>query len=66
VTRWTGDDVRYAPKPKVQPLIRQPDIPAGAPLDSDLWPVVWSAPVILLRSRRDAAVTPFEERELTV
>ncbi|PYN74891.1 MAG: phytanoyl-CoA dioxygenase [Candidatus Rokuibacteriota bacterium] len=44
VTRWTGDDVRYAPKPKIQPLIRQPTIAAGAPLDSDLWPVVWSSP----------------------
>jgi ectoine hydroxylase-related dioxygenase (phytanoyl-CoA dioxygenase family) len=44
VTRWTGDDVRYAPKPKIQPLIRQPNISAGAPLDSDLRPVVWSTP----------------------
>src|SRR5712691_13305566 len=44
VTRWTGDDVRYAPKPKIQPLIRQPTIPPGAPLDSELWPVVWSSP----------------------
>ena len=44
VTRWTGDDVRYAPKPKIQPLIRQPTIPPGAPLDSDLWPVVWATP----------------------
>jgi hypothetical protein len=44
VTRWTGDDVRYAPKPKIQPLIRQPTVLPGAPLDSDLWPVVWPSP----------------------
>src|SRR5437867_9477138 len=31
VTRWTGDDVRYAPKPKSQPLIRRPTIAAGSP-----------------------------------
>jgi ectoine hydroxylase-related dioxygenase (phytanoyl-CoA dioxygenase family) len=41
VTRWAGDDVVYDPRPNVQPMLFDPDIPAGAPLDSDLWPVVW-------------------------
>ena len=41
VTRWAGDDVVYYPRPGIQPMLRDPDIPSGGPLDSDLWPVVW-------------------------
>ena len=41
---YRNDDVRYAPKPKIQPLIRRPTIAAGSPLDSGLWPVVWFSP----------------------
>ncbi len=41
VTRWAGDDVVYYPRPGIQPMLRDPDIPPGGPLDSDLWPVVW-------------------------
>ena len=46
VTRWAGDDVVYAPEGEVMPILRDPGLEPGAPLDSDLWPVVW---------RRDAA-----------
>jgi len=42
VTRWAGDDAVYAPQPKIQPMAWTPDITPGGPLDSDLWPVVWS------------------------
>jgi len=40
-TRWTGDDARFAPRPKAPPIIRDPGIAAGAPMDCDLFPVVW-------------------------
>jgi ectoine hydroxylase-related dioxygenase (phytanoyl-CoA dioxygenase family) len=43
VTRWAGDDVVYAPRPNIMPILRDPEIPAGGPLDCDLWPVVWRA-----------------------
>ncbi len=42
VTRWAGDDAVYTPQPKIQPMAWTPDIKAGGPLDSDLWPVVWA------------------------
>lgn len=41
VTRWAGDDAVYYPRPNIQKIPRDPGIPAGAPLDCDLWPVVW-------------------------
>ena len=44
VTRWAGDDVVYYPRPGIQPMLRDPDIASGGPLDSDLWPVVWENP----------------------
>lgn len=43
VTRWTGDEARFHPHDGVQHMPPFPDIPAGGPLDSDLWPVVWRA-----------------------
>jgi len=43
VTRWTGDDVVYAPEGNVMPVLRDPGIAPGASLDCDLWPVVWRA-----------------------
>lgn len=43
VQRWAGDDVVYDPRPNLQRMLRDPGIPAGAPLDSDLFPVVWRA-----------------------
>ncbi len=43
VQRWAGEDVTYNPRPNLQRMLRDPGIPAGAPLDSDLWPVVWRA-----------------------
>lgn len=42
VTRWAGDDAVYYPRPNIQPMLWDPDIPAGGPLDCDLWPRVWS------------------------
>ena len=41
VTRWAGDDAVFHPHDGVQHMPPLPDIPAGGPLDSELWPVVW-------------------------
>lgn len=41
VTRWAGDDVVYDPRPKIQQMLWEPGMAAGAALDSDLWPRVW-------------------------
>ena len=41
-TRFCGDDVTYRPEGSVQPLIREPAIRSGAPLECDLFPRVWS------------------------
>lgn len=41
-TRFCGDDVTYRPEGSVQPLIREPEIASGAPLECDLFPRVWS------------------------
>lgn len=43
VTRWAGDDVVHHPRPGIQPMYEEPEVPAGAALDSPLWPVVWRA-----------------------
>lgn len=43
VQRWAGDDVTYNPRPNLQRMLRDPEISSGAPLDSDLFPVVWRA-----------------------
>lgn len=40
ITRWTGDDARYHPRPNIQPMLRDPGIAAGGPLDRSLFPVV--------------------------
>jgi len=44
VTRWAGDDAVYFPRPDIQPMMWDPDIEPGGPLDSDLWPQVWPRP----------------------
>jgi len=44
VTRWAGDDAIYFPRPGIQEMPPAPDIPAGGPIDSDLWPQVWPRP----------------------
>lgn len=41
VTRWAGDNVVYDPRPGIQPMLWDPDLAAGAPLDCELWPQVW-------------------------
>lgn len=41
IQRWTGHDVTYNPRPNLQKMLRDPMIPPGAPLDSDLFPLVW-------------------------
>jgi ectoine hydroxylase-related dioxygenase (phytanoyl-CoA dioxygenase family) len=41
LTRWAGDNVTYQPRPNIQPMLWDPDVPPGKPLDSELWPVVW-------------------------
>lgn len=40
-TRWAGDDVVYDPRPNIQRMLSDPQIPAGARLDCTLWPRVW-------------------------
>ncbi len=41
IQRWTGDDVTYNPRPNLQRMLRDPGIAPGAPLDSDLFPLVY-------------------------
>ena len=43
VTRRAGDGVVYDPRLNIQRMLWDPELPAGAPLDSELWPVVWQA-----------------------
>ncbi|MBD3664739.1 phytanoyl-CoA dioxygenase family protein [Sulfitobacter aestuariivivens] len=40
IIRWAGDDVTYDPRPNLQPMLRDPGIAVGGPLDCDLFPVV--------------------------
>lgn len=40
VIRFAGADATYNPRPNLQPMHGDPGIPAGAPLDSDLFPVL--------------------------
>ncbi len=40
IIRWMGEDVTYNPRPNLQPMLRDPGIAPGAPLDCDLFPVV--------------------------
>lgn len=40
--RWMGNDVTYNPRPNLQPMLHDPGIAAGDPLDCELFPVVWS------------------------
>jgi len=35
--------VVYDPRPNIQRMLWDPELSAGAPLDSELWPVVWQA-----------------------
>lgn len=41
VTRWGGDGVTYDPRRGTQPMLRDPGLEAGDPVECDLWPVVW-------------------------
>ncbi|THH34364.1 phytanoyl-CoA dioxygenase family protein [Aliishimia ponticola] len=40
VMRMAGADVTYDPRPNLQPMLADPGIPVGAPLDSALFPVL--------------------------
>ena len=40
IVRWAGDDATYYPREGIQPMLYDPDLPSGAALDSDLFPVV--------------------------
>lgn len=42
-TRWTGDDARFMKRRGMSRPIRDPGLEPGAPMDSDLFPVVWRA-----------------------
>jgi ectoine hydroxylase-related dioxygenase (phytanoyl-CoA dioxygenase family) len=41
VSRWGGEGVTYDPRDGTQPMLRDPGVKAGDPIDCDLWPVVW-------------------------
>jgi ectoine hydroxylase-related dioxygenase (phytanoyl-CoA dioxygenase family) len=43
VQRWVGYNLTYNPRPNLQRMLRDPGIPIGAPLDSDLFPGFWRA-----------------------
>ncbi|NKB57697.1 MAG: phytanoyl-CoA dioxygenase [Alphaproteobacteria bacterium] len=40
VTRWAGADATYYPRENIQQMMWDPTCAPGAPLDSELWPVV--------------------------
>ena len=40
IIRWAGDDATYDPRPNLQPMLHDPGIPLGGPLDCELFPVV--------------------------
>lgn len=40
VMRWAGEDVTYYPRPNLQPMLHDPGIPSGGPIDCALFPVV--------------------------
>jgi len=43
IVRWCGDDATWNPRPGIQPMLRDPGLAPGAPLDGDLFPRVWDA-----------------------
>ena len=43
VARYTGDDARYSTRPGTSPMLRDPSLADGAPMDSETYPVVWRA-----------------------
>lgn len=44
VSRWCGDDVTYDPRPHIQPMLYEPAIAPGGPIDCRLFPVLWPRP----------------------
>ena len=44
VSRWAGDDAVYRPRDNIMPMLREPDLASGAPIECDLWPGVWPKP----------------------
>ena len=40
IIRWAGDDGTYDPRPNLQPMLRDPGIKVGDPLDCELFPVL--------------------------
>lgn len=41
IQRFTGDGTTYNPRPNLQKMLRDPGLEPDAPLDCDLFPVVW-------------------------
>ncbi len=44
ISRWCGDDVTYYPRPDIQPMLYDPDIAPGEPIDCRLFPILWPRP----------------------
>ncbi len=40
IIRWAGEDATYNPRPNLQPMLHDPDIAAGDPLDCSLFATV--------------------------
>jgi ectoine hydroxylase-related dioxygenase (phytanoyl-CoA dioxygenase family) len=40
IVRWAGEDATYHPRPNLQPMLHDPGIEAGGPLDCSLFPAV--------------------------
>lgn len=41
ISRWAGQDATWYPRPNIQPMLWEPDLTPGGPIDSDLFPRVW-------------------------
>lgn len=40
IIRWAGEDVTYYPRPNLQPMLYDPEIAVGEPIDCSLFPIV--------------------------
>ncbi len=41
IQRWCGDDMRWAPRPGIQPMLRDPGLVPGDALPCELFPRIW-------------------------
>ena len=41
IQRWCGDDVTWDPRPNIQPMLRDPGLKPGDPMQCELFPQAW-------------------------